>query len=104
MGSAAFWGGKTTRSHQSYDHNSDGKTTSRLFGNVFEPEELSPRNIGQARLLVRGTPGQLVELIDWTDFVAYLDELRAARRIVGSRVPRPNLKRSVLRLSNWTQT
>jgi type IV secretion system protein VirD4 len=80
MRSAAFWAGKTTRSHQSYDHNLDDKTTSRQFGNALEPEELSPRNMGQARLLVRGTPGQMVELIDWTDFVKYLDELRDARQ------------------------
>jgi type IV secretion system protein VirD4 len=77
---AAFWGGKTTRSHHSYDHNHDATATARQFGNAFEPEELSPRNLGQARLLVRGTPGQLVDLIDWTDFVEYLDELRTARR------------------------
>jgi hypothetical protein len=38
--------------------------------------------MGQARLLVRGTPGQMVELIDWTEFVRYLDELRGARRPV----------------------
>jgi type IV secretion system protein VirD4 len=79
MRSAAFWGGKTTRSQQSYDHNRDDKSSSRQFGNVFEPEELSPRNMGQARLLVRGTPGQMVELIEWCDFVKYLDELRGAR-------------------------
>ena len=47
MRSAAFWGGKTTRSHQSYDHNRDDSSTSRQFGNVFEPEELSPRDIGR---------------------------------------------------------
>jgi type IV secretion system protein VirD4 len=80
MRAAAFWAGKTTRSHQSYDHNHDGVATSRQFGNALEPEELSPRNVGQARLLVRGTPGQLVDLIDWTDFVTYLDELRTARK------------------------
>jgi type IV secretory pathway TraG/TraD family ATPase VirD4 len=80
MRSAAFWGGKTTRSHQSYDHDHDGSSTARQFGNAFEPEELSPRNPGQARLLVRGTPGQLVDLIDWSEFVRYLDELRCARR------------------------
>jgi type IV secretory pathway TraG/TraD family ATPase VirD4 len=80
MRSAAFWGGKTTRSHQTYDHNRDDKSTARQFGNVFEPEELSPRNMGQARLLVRGAPGQLVDLMEWTDFVKYLDELRGARR------------------------
>ena len=79
MRAAAFWGGKTTRSGQSYLHNGDDKTTSRHFGNVFEPEELSPRNMDQARLLVRGTPGRMVNLIDWTDFVKLLDEARAAR-------------------------
>jgi type IV secretory pathway TraG/TraD family ATPase VirD4 len=80
MRSAAFWAGKTTRSQQSYDHNGGDASTSRSFGNVFEPEELSPRNMDQARLLVRGTPGRMVNLIDWTDFVKYLDELRTARR------------------------
>ena len=79
VASAAFWAGKTTRSHQSYDHNADDKTTNRNFGNVFEPEELRPRNMDQARLLVRGTPGRMVNLIDWTDFVKLLDEARAAR-------------------------
>jgi len=38
-----------------------------------------PRHVGQARLLVRGTPGRMVELLEWTDFVDYLDQLRAAR-------------------------
>jgi type IV secretion system protein VirD4 len=79
MRSAAFWAGKTTRSHHSYDHNADGKTTSRQFGNTLEPEELMPRHVGEARLLARGTPGQMVELLEWTDFVDYLDQLRAAR-------------------------
>ena len=46
------------------------------MGSVFEPEDLAPRHPGQARLLVRGTPGQMVELIEWTEFVGYLDELR----------------------------
>jgi hypothetical protein len=90
MASAAFWAGKTTRGHQSYDHNGDDTTTNRNFGNVFEPEELSPRNMDQARLLVRGTPGRMVNLIDWTDFVKLLDEARAARRDVGSQFRRPN--------------
>ncbi|KAA0093587.1 type IV secretory system conjugative DNA transfer family protein [Mycolicibacterium sp. P1-18] len=79
MRAAAFWAGKTTRSRQSYDHNHDSAATTGDFGNALEPEELSPRNVGQARLLVRGTPGRLVELIEWSDFVPYLDELRGAR-------------------------
>jgi hypothetical protein len=36
-----------TRSQQFYDHNRDDKSTSRQFGNVFEPEELTPRNPGR---------------------------------------------------------
>lgn len=76
--SAAFWAGKTTRSHQSYGHNHDEKTTGRTFGDALEPEELMPLNAGQARLVVRGTPGQMVDLLEWTEFVKYLDELRGA--------------------------
>ncbi len=84
MESAAFWSGKATRSHQSYGHNSDDKNTSRHFGNALEPAELLPRNTGEARLIPRGTPGEMVELIDWDEFVKYLDQLRAARLLVGS--------------------
>jgi type IV secretion system protein VirD4 len=84
MESAAFWSGKATRSHQSYGHNSDDKNTSRHFGNALEPAELLPRNTGEARLIPRGTPGEMVELIDWEEFVKYLDQLRAARLLVGS--------------------
>ena len=79
MESAAFWAGKATRSHQSYDHNGDDKTTGRAFGNALEAEELMPRNTGEARLIIRGGPGQMVELIEWSCFQTYLDELRTAR-------------------------
>ncbi len=79
MESAAFWVGKATRSHQSYDHDRDGRSTSRHFGNALEPAELVPRDAGEARVISRGTPGEMVELLEWEDFVVYLDELRAAR-------------------------
>lgn len=84
MESAAFWAGKTTRSSQSYNHNSDDRTTQRSFGNALEPEELLPRNTGEARLVPRGTPGQMVELMEWGEFCCYLDELRQARRCTGT--------------------
>ena len=49
------------------------------------PSRKRPKLIAQprseARLLVRGKPGEAVELIEWTDFVTYLDELRTARRM-----------------------
>ena len=77
MESASFWSGKTTRSQLSYDHSLDSTSTSRTFGNALEPEELMPPNDSFARLLIRGTPGH-GHLIDWTEFVKYLDELRAA--------------------------
>jgi TraM recognition site of TraD and TraG len=80
MESAALWAGKTTRSHQSYAANHDDKTTGRQFGNALEVAELLPRNTGEARLIPRGQPGQMVELIDFDEFVVYLDELRQAWR------------------------
>ena len=79
MESAAFWAGKATRSSQSYNHNSDDKTTQRSFAGALESEELLPRNTGEARLVPRGTPGQMVQLLDWAEFCCYLDEVRAAR-------------------------
>ncbi len=78
MESAAFWSGKATRSQQSYDHNGDDKNTGRHFGNALEAAELLPRGTEEARLIWRGTPGEMVELMDWDDFVRYLDELREA--------------------------
>lgn len=80
MESAAFWAGKATRSHQSYDPNQDSRTTSREFGNALEAAELLPRNTGEARLIPRGQPGQMVELLDFDAFIVYLDELRDAWR------------------------
>lgn len=97
MESAAFWAGKATRSHQSYDHNGDNKSTNRHFGNALESAELLPRSIDEARLIPRGTPGEMVELLEWEDFVRYLDELRAA---VGSRATLQNLTGDFQRTSN----
>lgn len=83
MESAAFWAGKATRSQQSYDHNGDNKNTNRHFGNALEPAELLPRSTFEARLIPRGGPGEMVSLIDFDEFVMYLDEARAARRLAG---------------------
>jgi type IV secretion system protein VirD4 len=87
MESAAFWSGKATRSQQSYDHNHDGKTTARHYGNALDAAELLPRNTSEARLIPRGTPGEMVELLDWPDFLIYFDELREALR--RAKVPLP---------------
>jgi hypothetical protein len=84
MESAAFWAGKATRSHQSYDANHDSASTSRHFGNALDAAELLPRNTGEARFIPRGQPGQIVELLDFDDFVVYLDELRDAWRRRGA--------------------
>ena len=79
MESAAFWAGKTTRSEQSYTHNGDDMTTQRHFGNALDAEELMPTNLHEARLIVRGGPGQRVSLLSWESFTGFLDELRSAR-------------------------
>ncbi|WP_236724711.1 type IV secretory system conjugative DNA transfer family protein [Mycobacterium avium] len=96
MESAAFWAGKATRSQQSYDHNGDNKNTNRHFGNALEPAELLPRGTQEARLIPRGAPGEMVELLDWDEFVKYLDELREARR---RRIVAPKATASVSRAS-----
>ena len=83
MESAAFWAGKTTRSHQSYATTPTTGARSRQFGNALEAAELLPRNTGEARLIPRGQPGQMVELIDFDEFVVYLDEVREAWRSKG---------------------
>jgi hypothetical protein len=73
MGSAAFWAGKTTCSHQTYGHNLDGTSSSQQFGNALESEELRPRSMGQARLhRPRKRPGAappLRQLVDRGDQV-----------------------------------
>ena len=95
MESAAFWAGKATRSHQSYDANHDSRSTSRQFGNALEAAELLPRNTGEARLIPRGQPGQMVFLLDFDEFIVYLDELRDAWRRRRCRRPPPAPKMSV---------
>jgi hypothetical protein len=61
------------------NHNGDNKTNQRSFANAPEPEGLLPRDTAEARLVLRGTPGQMVQLLDWTEFCCYLGEVRAAR-------------------------
>jgi hypothetical protein len=73
-------GGQDRHDEQPYSQNSDDNTTNRHLGNALEPDELMPINGDQARLVVRGTLGRMVNLMEWTDFVKYLDELCAARR------------------------
>jgi hypothetical protein len=46
-------------------------------GSTQRLAQLLPRNTGEARLIPRGTPGEMVELIDWDEFVKYLDKLGA---------------------------
>ena len=87
MESAAFWAGKATRSEQSYTHNGDDVTTQRHFGNALDAEELMPRNLEEARLIVRGGPGQRVSLLSWESFTGFLDELRSARGECTHRTP-----------------
>jgi protein-tyrosine-phosphatase len=71
---------KTIRSPQSHTHNGDDTTTHRAISNPLEPEELFPRNENRARLIVQGTAGRMVNLLEWSEFVAYLDELRGGRQ------------------------
>ena len=79
LASASFWAGKTTRSHHGYGGDGADRSLHRGFGNALEPEELIPRSVGEGRLIVRGSPGAMVTLMEWAEFTKYLTELRAAR-------------------------
>jgi type IV secretory pathway TraG/TraD family ATPase VirD4 len=49
--SAAFWAGMTIRSQQTYDHTTDSTSSSRQLQSVLEPEEVSPRHVGEGAYL-----------------------------------------------------
>jgi type IV secretion system protein VirD4 len=51
----------------------------RSFENALEPEELIPRSLDEGRLIIRGSPGTMVTLLEWREFVTYLKQLRTAR-------------------------
>jgi type IV secretion system protein VirD4 len=80
LASASFWSGKTTRAHNSYGSDGADRSLHRTFENALEPEELIPRSLDQGRLVVRGSPGVMVKLQEWREFVPYLRELRTARQ------------------------
>ncbi|MBV8348232.1 MAG: TraM recognition domain-containing protein, partial [Mycolicibacterium sp.] len=80
LASAAAWAGKTTRTHFGYGNDGESRSLGRSFENALELEELMPRNVGEGRLVVRGSPGTKVTLLDWPQFVKYIDELNRLRR------------------------
>ncbi|WP_333890656.1 type IV secretory system conjugative DNA transfer family protein [Mycolicibacterium gadium] len=72
--SATYWIGKTTSSTHTYSNNSDERTTSREWRDMFDPSELNPISTNHARLLRRGTAGENVYLPDFAESMAHFDE------------------------------
>ena len=72
--SATYWIGKTTSSTHTYSNNSDERTTSREWRDMFDPSELNPVDDNYARLLRRGTAGENVYLPDFAESMAHFDE------------------------------
>ncbi|MFA4085335.1 TraM recognition domain-containing protein [Mycobacteroides salmoniphilum] len=79
MRSATYWMGKTTSSTHTYSNNSDERTTGREWRDMFDPSELNPTNPNEGRLIVRGTAGHRVHLLDFVESMAHYDE---AKRIL----------------------
>ena len=67
------WSRETSRRQESFDQASGAKTLSSHLGPSLDYRRLLPQNLGQARLLRRGTAGITTELPDWQDFVAKYD-------------------------------
>jgi len=67
------WSRETTRRQESFDQATGAKTLSSHLGPSLDYRRLLPQNLGQARLLRRGTAGITTELPDWPDFVAKYD-------------------------------
>ncbi|PVY22504.1 type IV secretory system conjugative DNA transfer family protein [Williamsia muralis] len=63
---AARWSGLTLRRTETIDAGSGRRTLSDSVGQLVEPAELAPGGLEVARLLSRGTAGQLVAVPDWS--------------------------------------
>lgn len=70
---AEQWSRETTRRQESFDQASGAKTLSSHLGPSLDYRRLLPQNVGQARLLRRGTAGIATELPDWPEFVRRYD-------------------------------
>jgi hypothetical protein len=68
------WSRETTRRQQTFDQASGAMTLSSHLGSSLDYRRLLPQNVGQARLLRRGTAGITTELPDWPDFVKKYDQ------------------------------
>jgi hypothetical protein len=65
-----MWSRQTTRSQETYDQATGGKTLSSHTDASIDFHRLLPEDIGYGRLLRRGVAGVAVELPDWPDFLA----------------------------------
>jgi Type IV secretory system Conjugative DNA transfer len=70
---AEQWSRETTRRQESFDQASGAKTLSSHLVPSLDYRRLLPQNLGQARLLRRGTAGITTELPDWPDFLEKYD-------------------------------
>lgn len=71
---AEHWSGLSNRRPQSFGQNDGNKGLSSDLGAALRWQELLPPNGEHARLLIRGTVGQGVEIPDWSIFKQHYDE------------------------------
>lgn len=79
------WSRETTRRQESFDQATGGKTLSSQLGPSLDYRRLLPQNLGEARLLRRGTAGIITELPDWQEFIAQYD--RAVKTLLQQHNP-----------------
>lgn len=79
---AEQWSRETTRRQETFDQASGAKTLSSHLGPSLDYRRLLPQNLGEARLLRRGTAGVSTELPDWPVFVERYD--RAVRALLNN--------------------
>ncbi|SKS73535.1 type IV secretory pathway, VirD4 component [Mycobacteroides abscessus subsp. bolletii] len=76
---ASHWEGLATRRTEAYEPHSGSQGQSSVFGPAFEWQEFLPRDLNEARLIVRGTGGEKVWIPDWSDFLPVYDKAVNAR-------------------------
>ena len=78
--SAAHWAGLATRRGDSYTITGD-TTNAGHFGAILEWQELLPQDLDHARLIRKGTPGRMVEMVKWETVISRYKRALAAAAV-----------------------
>jgi type IV secretory pathway TraG/TraD family ATPase VirD4 len=77
---ASHWSGLATRRTESYDPHGGSRSQCSQLGASIDWQELLPRTVEEAQVLIRGTSVHRVQIPDWSQFLGIYDQAIAARR------------------------